>query len=116
METHADLGRGIEQIKSRLRGGRLDALVNNAAISPKGDGGSRLGAPATPGDDGFRGLSSVEDWAFIDRTVYDLLSAFGWNLKENSATQVYISGNLGNILDPDVREKEVKKAQKAASS
>ncbi|QQS14213.1 MAG: SDR family oxidoreductase [Rhodospirillales bacterium] len=45
-----DLGRGIEQIKSRLRGGRLDALVNNAAISPKGDGGSRLGALDTPFD------------------------------------------------------------------
>jgi NAD(P)-dependent dehydrogenase (short-subunit alcohol dehydrogenase family) len=32
----------IEVIKSRI-GGRLDALVNNAGISPKGAGGARLG-------------------------------------------------------------------------
>ena len=45
-----DIGRGIEQIRSRLAGGRLDALVNNAAISPKGKGGGRLGAMDTPFD------------------------------------------------------------------
>src|SRR6478609_3283190 len=28
-----DLGRGIEEIRKRI-GGRLDALVNNAAVSP----------------------------------------------------------------------------------
>lgn len=32
----------ITVIRSRLEGGRLDALVNNAGISPKGPGGSRL--------------------------------------------------------------------------
>ena len=32
----------ISDIKSRLGDGALHALVNNAAISPKGDGGSRL--------------------------------------------------------------------------
>ncbi len=32
---------GIEDIRARL-GGRLDALVNNAGISPKGPGGARL--------------------------------------------------------------------------
>jgi NAD(P)-dependent dehydrogenase (short-subunit alcohol dehydrogenase family) len=45
-----DIGRGIEQIRSRLAGGRLDALVNNAAISPKGKDGERLGAMDTPFD------------------------------------------------------------------
>jgi NAD(P)-dependent dehydrogenase (short-subunit alcohol dehydrogenase family) len=45
-----DIGRGIEQIRSRLAGGRLDALVNNAAISPKGKDGIRLGAMDTPFD------------------------------------------------------------------
>ena len=45
-----DIGRGIEQIRSRLAGGRLEALVNNAAISPKGKGGGRLGAMDTPFD------------------------------------------------------------------
>ncbi len=36
----------IAEIKERLKpeDGRLDALVNNAAISPKGPGGSRLGS------------------------------------------------------------------------
>ena len=32
----------VEEIKSRLAGGRLEALVNNAGISPKGEGGARL--------------------------------------------------------------------------
>lgn len=31
-------------VLERLHGGRLEALVNNAAISPKGDGGARLGS------------------------------------------------------------------------
>jgi NAD(P)-dependent dehydrogenase (short-subunit alcohol dehydrogenase family) len=34
---------GVESIRERLGNGRLEALVNNAAISPKGAGGSRLG-------------------------------------------------------------------------
>src|ERR1700694_4739850 len=37
----------ITEIKNRLPDGQLDALVNNAAISPKGDGGSRLGSIET---------------------------------------------------------------------
>ena len=38
----ADTKRAIAEIRERLDGGRLDALVNNAAISPKGPGGARL--------------------------------------------------------------------------
>jgi NAD(P)-dependent dehydrogenase (short-subunit alcohol dehydrogenase family) len=38
-----DTARAIREVRERLEGGRLDALVNNAAISPKGAGGSRLG-------------------------------------------------------------------------
>ncbi|MDD3446595.1 MAG: SDR family NAD(P)-dependent oxidoreductase, partial [Zavarzinia sp.] len=37
----------IEEMRSRLIDGRLDALVNNAGISPKGEGGSRLGTIET---------------------------------------------------------------------
>ncbi|OZI70911.1 SDR family NAD(P)-dependent oxidoreductase [Bordetella genomosp. 12] len=33
----------IEEIRSRLDGGKLDAIVNNAAISPKAEGGARMG-------------------------------------------------------------------------
>src|ERR1700740_2085654 len=36
----------IKEIKQRV-GGMLHALVNNAGISPKGDGGSRLGTMDT---------------------------------------------------------------------
>jgi NAD(P)-dependent dehydrogenase (short-subunit alcohol dehydrogenase family) len=42
-----DTIRGIAEIRRRLEGGALHALVNNAAISPKGDGGSRLGSVDT---------------------------------------------------------------------
>src|SRR5215217_2018231 len=45
-----DVGRGIEEIRDRLGGGRLDALVNNAAISPKDETGGRFGAIDTPFD------------------------------------------------------------------
>lgn len=40
----------INEMKNRLKdqGGRLDALVNNAAISPKGEDGGRLGAIDMP--------------------------------------------------------------------
>ena len=42
----------IAEVKQRLEGGRLDARVNNAGISPKGPGGARLGTIETP----------LEDW------------------------------------------------------
>jgi NAD(P)-dependent dehydrogenase (short-subunit alcohol dehydrogenase family) len=42
--------KAIDEMKARLKdqGGRLDALVNNAAISPKGEGGKRLGTIDMP--------------------------------------------------------------------
>ena len=40
----------IAEIKRRLEGGQLHALVNNAAISPKVDGGSRLSSIDTTMD------------------------------------------------------------------
>ena len=45
-----DVSRGIDEIRARLGGGRLDALVNNAAISPKDETGGRFGAIDTPFD------------------------------------------------------------------
>ncbi|QAU48421.1 SDR family NAD(P)-dependent oxidoreductase [Bradyrhizobium guangzhouense] len=42
-----DTTRAISEIRDRLEGGMLHALVNNAAISPKGPGGSRLGSVDT---------------------------------------------------------------------
>src|ERR1700674_3240890 len=40
----------ISEIKRRLDGGHLHALVNHAAISPKAAGGARLGSIDTPLD------------------------------------------------------------------
>jgi NAD(P)-dependent dehydrogenase (short-subunit alcohol dehydrogenase family) len=45
----------ITEIKNRLEDGHLHALVNNAAISPNGPGGSRLGTIET----------SVRDWQWV---------------------------------------------------
>jgi NAD(P)-dependent dehydrogenase (short-subunit alcohol dehydrogenase family) len=45
----------IAEVRKRLEGGQLHALVNNAAISPKGQGGARLGTIETP----------VEDWLHV---------------------------------------------------
>src|SRR6201984_2902712 len=42
-----DTLRAVAEIRKRLAGGGLHALVNNAAISPKGPGGSRLGSVDT---------------------------------------------------------------------
>ncbi|MGJ4891450.1 SDR family NAD(P)-dependent oxidoreductase [Bradyrhizobium sp. HKCCYLR20261] len=42
-----DTLRAIDEIKQRIDGGELHALVNNAAISPKGSGGARLGTVDT---------------------------------------------------------------------
>ena len=40
----------IADLKSRLRGGPLNALVNNAGISPKGGNGERMDSLTTPID------------------------------------------------------------------
>lgn len=40
----------IEEVRSRLPNGELHGLVNNAGISPKGPGGSRLGVLASDAD------------------------------------------------------------------
>jgi NAD(P)-dependent dehydrogenase (short-subunit alcohol dehydrogenase family) len=42
-----NLPRAIEDLRQRLGNGRLDALVNNAGISPKKEGGGRLDSLAT---------------------------------------------------------------------
>jgi NAD(P)-dependent dehydrogenase (short-subunit alcohol dehydrogenase family) len=43
LSDHDDTVRAVAEMRSRLTNGKLHALVNNAAISPKGEGGSRLG-------------------------------------------------------------------------
>ncbi len=56
----ADTQRAIEDIRSRLDNGELHALVNNAAISPKAEGGGRLGTIET----------DFETWAKVFRVNF----------------------------------------------
>jgi len=44
LHDHANTTEAIAEIKRRLTDGMLHALVNNAAISPKAEGGKRLGS------------------------------------------------------------------------
>src|SRR6478752_5257598 len=44
LADEANTGAAIEEIRRRIEGHELHALVNNAAISPKADGGKRLGS------------------------------------------------------------------------
>jgi NAD(P)-dependent dehydrogenase (short-subunit alcohol dehydrogenase family) len=50
LADHDDTARAITDIRKRLGDGKLQALVNNAAISPKGEGGKRLGTMETDVD------------------------------------------------------------------
>jgi len=50
LADHDDTARAIRDIRTRLGDGKLQALVNNAAISPKGQGGSRMGTIETDVD------------------------------------------------------------------
>ncbi len=50
-----DTARAIAEVKERLPDGELHALVNNAGISPKGEGGRRLGTIET----------SLDDWKWV---------------------------------------------------
>jgi NAD(P)-dependent dehydrogenase (short-subunit alcohol dehydrogenase family) len=50
LADHTDTARAIDVIRERLNGGALHALVNNAAISPKGAGGARMGSIDTDVD------------------------------------------------------------------
>jgi NAD(P)-dependent dehydrogenase (short-subunit alcohol dehydrogenase family) len=47
----ASVEAGIAALKSRLKDGKLHALVNNAGISPKLPGGKRMGSLETPFED-----------------------------------------------------------------
>src|ERR1043165_10088860 len=50
LASPASTNEAVAEIKRRLPNHALDALVNNAAISPKDDGGKRLGSLETSRD------------------------------------------------------------------
>jgi len=47
LSNRKELATGVKEIRKRLDGAPLNALVNNAAISPKAEGGKRLGSIET---------------------------------------------------------------------
>src|SRR6188768_4079359 len=57
---HADTTRAISEIRQRLEGGELHALVNNAAISPKAADGGRLGTMDT----------DIDTWSHVFRVNF----------------------------------------------
>jgi NAD(P)-dependent dehydrogenase (short-subunit alcohol dehydrogenase family) len=59
-----DTQRAVQEMRGRLADGRLHALVNNAAISPKGPRGERLGVLAS-GTDVWRQVFEVNFFAII---------------------------------------------------
>ncbi|MGH6736366.1 MAG: SDR family NAD(P)-dependent oxidoreductase [Methyloceanibacter sp.] len=88
--------RAVAEIKDRLRdqGSRLNALVNNAAISPKGSGGSRLSSLDTPLHD-WQHVFQVNFFApiLLARGLIDELEAAG-------AAVVNVSSVAGSRVHP----------------
>jgi NAD(P)-dependent dehydrogenase (short-subunit alcohol dehydrogenase family) len=60
----ADTARAVEEMRARLTDGKLHALVNNAAISPKDEGGGRMNTLETA-PDVFRKVFEVNFFSTI---------------------------------------------------
>lgn len=72
----AVIDEGLAEIRSRLPGGKLDALVNNAGISPKGTGGARLGVLNSTYATWLQVFSvNLFSTALLAKGLIDLLSA-----------------------------------------
>lgn len=70
------IGALVAEVRSRLPDGQLHALVNNAGISPKGDGGSRLGVLASDAETWTRVLNvNLLSTALLARALFPELVA-----------------------------------------
>jgi NAD(P)-dependent dehydrogenase (short-subunit alcohol dehydrogenase family) len=84
----------ISEVKRRLDGGQLHALVNNAAISPKAEGGSRLDSIET----------AIEDWHHVFRVNFfaPIMLARGLidELKAAKGSVVNVTSIAGSRVHP----------------
>jgi NAD(P)-dependent dehydrogenase (short-subunit alcohol dehydrogenase family) len=94
LADHDDTLRAIGEIRSRLHGGELHALVNNAAISPKGSGGGRLGAVDT----------DIDTWNHVFRVNFfaPIMMARGLieELKAAKGSVVNVTSIAGSRVHP----------------
>jgi len=94
LADHADTTRAIDEIKQRLDGGQLHALVNNAAISPKSDGGARMGSIDT----------DVDTWSHVFRVNFfaPIMMARGLieELKAAKGSVVNVTSIAGSRVHP----------------
>src|ERR1700733_13534271 len=94
LADHADTTRAISEIRRRLEGGELHALVNNAAISPKASGGGRLGAIDT----------DIDTWSHVFRVNFfaPIMMARGLmdELKAAKGSVVNVTSIAGSRVHP----------------
>src|ERR1700748_246669 len=94
LADHADTTRAISEIRRRLEGGELHALVNNAAISPKAADGSRLGTVAT----------DIDTWSHVFRVNFfaPIMMARGLmeELKAAKGSVVNVTSIAGSRVHP----------------
>ncbi len=92
--NHRDVARVVEEIKARLGGAPVHALVNNAAISPKMESGARLNSLTT----------SVETWMSVFHVNFlaPLLLARGLfdELKAGGGSIVNVTSIVGSRVHP----------------
>ena len=94
LADHKDTARAIDVIRERLDGGGLHALVNTAAISPKGANGARLGSIDT----------DVEAWSHVFRVNFfaPIMMARGLidELKSVKGSVVNVTSIAGSRVHP----------------
>jgi NAD(P)-dependent dehydrogenase (short-subunit alcohol dehydrogenase family) len=94
LADHDDTTRAISEIRQRLEGGALHALVNNAAISPKAAGGMRMGTMDT----------DIETWSHVFRVNFfaPIMMARGLmeELKAARGSVVNVTSIAGSRVHP----------------